>query len=468
MESRNSKRILLSCAIVLVISCVIFCLFLTIVIGVSAIWPIDFSSIDSSLFPFEDPALLVDPDINEHLSPDQNLSEQMTEILNKIEQQVSNIRGLMLNVPIEQTLISAEELNEIVVNEFFSEYSDQDARNDVLVLSLLGLLPETYDLIGLYRDLYSEQIAGFYDTDEQKIYVVQGISFGGSEKLTYAHEFTHVLQDQAFNFDEEMNYNEDACSEDSERCAAIKALIEGDATFTELQWFQNYATRQDYRDLMDAIDAYESPILDTAPPFIAEDLYFPYQKGLVFVEYLYDEGGYDAIDQAYLNPPGSTTEILHPELYPDHSPIIVSLPDLENMLDPGWYLYDQNIMGEWYIYLILAQGYEEQHRLQDSEAELAASGWYGDAYAFYLNEDSDEVIFLLDTYWETSMDAEEFMDAFMDYADLRWSESGVHTSGFPLWSGSEGTVLMVLDGNRTRWMIAPSENKIDMIIPLFE
>ncbi len=468
MESRNSKRILISCTVVIVVSCVILCLILSVAIGVSTIWPIDFSFLDSSLLPVDEQPVLIDPDINDYLSPDSALPEHLAETIFEIERQVISIRGLTLNAPIERTMISADELKEIVVNEFFSEYSDQDSEDDVLVLSLLGLLPENYDLIGLYRDLYSEQIAGFYESDEQKIYVVQGISFGGSEKLTYAHEFTHVLQDQVFNFDEGLKYNEDACSEDSERCAAIQALIEGDATFTELQWFENYATRQDYRDLMDAIDTYESPILDAAPPYIAEDLFFPYQKGLIFVEYLHDLGGYDAINQAYLHPPGSTTEILHPELYPDHSPVNVSLPDLENVLEPGWYLYDQNIMGEWYTYLILAQGYEEELRLPDNVAEAAASGWDGDAYAFYLHEDSEEVIFLLDTYWETPMDAEEFLDAFVDYADLRWSESGIHTTGFPIWSGSQGIVLMVLEGSRTVWMIAPSEEMIDLIAPLFE
>jgi hypothetical protein len=72
----------------------------------------------------------------------------------------------------------------------------------VLILSLLGLLPPDFDLKNFYNQLYSEQIAGFYDSETGEIYVVKGETFGISEKMTYAHEFTHVLQDQTFGFEE--------------------------------------------------------------------------------------------------------------------------------------------------------------------------------------------------------------------------------------------------------------------------
>jgi len=83
----------------------------------------------------------------------------------------------------------------------------------------------------------------------------------------------------------------------------VQALIEGDASYTEILWFQNYATREDYFGLMETFDEMESPILDNAPPFMASDLYFPYEKGYAFVEYLYEQDGYDTVDLAYQNPP---------------------------------------------------------------------------------------------------------------------------------------------------------------------
>ena len=54
---------------------------------------------------------------------------------------------------------------------------------DALVLSTLGLLPNGFDLIDFYTELYSEQIAGYYDDEIGEMFVVQGEGFGGSENV---------------------------------------------------------------------------------------------------------------------------------------------------------------------------------------------------------------------------------------------------------------------------------------------
>jgi hypothetical protein len=84
-----------------------------------------------------------------------------------------------------------------------------------------------------------------------------------------------------------LNYNEEACEVDSERCAAIQALIEGDASWTEILWFQTHATRSDYLDLMQVYEGFDSPIFNDAPPYIQLDLLFPYDKGFAFVEHTF-------------------------------------------------------------------------------------------------------------------------------------------------------------------------------------
>jgi hypothetical protein len=460
MKSTTTKNIILSCCLFLLVACVCVSLILVTGAGVSVLWPFDIPQEEVLPVPLDVPQDPTAPPLAEL----EELPDDLAEMIHEIENQVIQIRGLHPTEFVDRTLITADELRQIVADDFFSDYSEQDARNDVLILSLLGLLPEDFDLKSFYNDLYSEQIAGFYDSETKEIFVVKKEAFGGNEKLTYAHEFTHVLQDQVFNFDEGLNYNEDACQEDSERCAAIQALIEGDATQTEILWFQTYATRDDYDDLMQTYESFESPILDAAPPYMVADLYFPYEKGFAFVERLYKEGGFAAVDAAYQNPPVSTKQILHPEFYPDHRPKIVILPELDEIFDSAWILYDQNIMGEWYTFLILNQAYEETHRLGESQAKQASEGWEGDAYAFYLNENTDEVVFVLDTVWETSVDAEEFAGAFQDYAGLRWEEAVSKISGLPTWTGSGLTTVLQQDGDRTVWVTAPSEALAEAII----
>ncbi len=466
MESKR-KNVLISCVVILVLTCVCLGMILLSGVGVSLIWPIDFRRADVVLpAPIEEIIESADPTIPPVDPPDtaDELPDEIAKIVLEIEAQVSQIRGLTLIEPIPRILISPEELKEIVVNEFFADYTEEDARQDVLILSLLGLLPADFDLRGFYLDLYSEQISGFYDNETEEIFIVKGTTFGGSEKLTYAHEFTHVLQDQTFRFDEGLNYNEAACQEDSERCAAIIALIEGDASFTEILWLQTYATRSDYRDIIDAFEDYASPVYDNAPPYIQKDLLFPYEMGYAFVEFLFNEGGFDAVDAAYNVLPVSTEQILHPERYPWDQPRSVELPNFEDMFAGDWVLFDQNVMGEWYTYLILSQSYNETYRLPEEQAKSAAAGWGGDAYAFYLKENTDEVIFILDMVWDTTEDAEAFFISLMGYADARWNAVDEQISSQRLWRGPEGSVVVAQEGDRTLWIIAPTDALAEMIL----
>ncbi|HQA28139.1 MAG TPA: hypothetical protein PLA02_02840, partial [Brevefilum fermentans] len=276
----------------------------------------------------------------------------------EIEDQVSQLRGLTLLEEVPKVIMTSEALEDRVVNDFFAEYTDEDARQDVIIMALLGLLPADFDLKNLYHQLYSEQISGFYDSQTNEIFVVGGNVFGINEKMTYAHEFTHVLQDQTFRFEEGLNYTDEACELDSERCAAIQALIEGDASWTESLWFQTYATRSEYLDFLKTYTAFKSPVFDNAPSYVQMDLMFPYEYGFTFVEFLFEKNGFDSIDAAFLDPPVSTEQILHPERYPWDEPKKVTLPELENTLGETWTLIDQNVMGEWSTYLILSQAYD--------------------------------------------------------------------------------------------------------------
>lgn len=472
MKSNKSKTVLISCAVILVVA--LLCLGLILVggVGVSFLWPLDFSQEESLPTPLQETQVPTETSDNALTTPtsddalptqESELPDALSEVLLQIESQVSQIRRLSASQPVDRRLISLEELEEIVAEDFFSEYSAEDARQDVLILSLLGLLPEDFDLKAFYNDLYSEQISGFYDDETQELFVVQGMDFGGSEKLTYAHEFTHVLQDQNFGFEDGLGLDEDACEADSERCAAVQALIEGDASLTEVLWFQSYATRDDYNDLRDIFENFESPVLDQAPPYMAADLYFPYENGLAFTQHLYDQGGYSAVDAAFANLPLSTEQILHPERYPEDTPLAVSLPDFSDAIGEGWTLFDQNVMGEWYTYLILNKGYEESYRLSEDLAREAAEGWGGDAYAFYLNDSSQEVVFVMDAFWDTVADADEFAEAFESYAELRWDAADSGVLGLPTWNNSDTTTSFLVDGNRTVWVIAPTADIVEMI-----
>jgi hypothetical protein len=254
-----------------------------------------------------------------------------------------------------------------------------------------------------------------------------------------------------------LQYDTEPCDQDSERCAAVHALIEGDASLVEMNWFTQYATTQDYTDIREFYNNYTSPVYDSAPEFMKEDFLFPYTTGQVFVEHLFDQGGWEAVDAAYADVPVSTEQIMHPERYPDDRPVTVELADFTPILGDGWEEIDRGVMGEWYTYLILAKGIDSSFRLNEDTARAAAEGWGGDAYAAYYNEQSDETVFVLSYEWDTLNDADEFASALTQYGTLRFGQPASSDAGQTAWDYAGGYSIFRQTGQAALWVIAPSQ-----------
>lgn len=377
-------------------------------------------------------------------------SDVLTQMMD-IEQQVIAVRGLSPNGEFHRALFSPDQLRERVINDFVKDYTPEDAQQDTLILAAFGLVEPDFDFYTFYVDLFSEQVAGFYDNETKEMVVVQGEAFTGPERLTYAHEYTHALQDQTYDIKNGLGYGDEACKDDSERCAAIQALLEGDASLSELQWFTEHGTSQDQQDILEFYENFESPIFDSAPPFMQEDFVFPYNRGYEFVNFLFEEGGFPAVDAAYLDPPVSTEQILHPDLYPNETPISVTLPDLLPVLGEGWTQIDDNVMGEWYTYLILARSVNPAAQLDPEEAAAAAAGWGGDAYTVYLSPAGDTVALVLSTVWDTPADASEFAETFEAYATARFGDPTSELT----WESASIVTLFSHTGEQTIWVSAP-------------
>jgi hypothetical protein len=383
--------------------------------------------------------------------------------MDEIETQVIVLRNLQPAGTVSRRLLSRDELRQKIKIDFFEDYSQEEAREDTIVLSALGLLEAGFDMFTFYQDLLSEQIAGQYDQTTKEMDVVQDSGFGGTERLTYAHEYTHALQDQNYDIENGLNYSSEACENDSERCAAVQALLEGDASLLELDWFTNYATAQDLADIQNLYQSYESPVYDSAPDFLREDFIYPYIYGQAFVEYLYNIGGWDAINNAYLDLPVSTEQILHPERYPNDRPIEVLLPDLASLLGDQWRELDTGVMGEWYTYLILAHGREPASRLDDIEAQLASEGWGGDAYLVLYNEQDDSVVLVMHSNWESENDARQFFDAFRKHSTARFGSPVSSNDNTATWTHSDGLTDISIQGQFTTWVMAPDEATILLV-----
>ncbi len=395
-------------------------------------------------------------------TPDPTISAGMDEI----ESQVSQLRDLNIDTAIPRQLMTTAELRQVVLDDFLEGYKAEDEERDVAVMNLFGFLPADFKLRDFYLELYSEQITGYYDQEKKEMFVVSDSGFGGLERSTYAHEFVHTLQDERFDFEGALEYTDESCQDDSERCLAIQSLIEGDATLTEQLWFQKYGTQQDMQDLQDFAATYNSPVYESAPDSIKEDFTFPYLYGAKFVQTLYTQGGFEAVNAAFTEAnPVSSEQIMHPAAYPNDVPNNPTLPNLEAALGKDWVEIENDTLGEWYVYLVLAKAHSPQYRLYDSLALDAAEGWGGDTYSVLKNEQTGKLAALISFNWDTTADADAALEAFRSYSDLRFGP--VQPDGH--WQGSDySSALRETSPTSFVWLMAQDLATLQLLqaIPL--
>ncbi len=405
--------------------------------------PVNLMPVDSALLP-----------VSENLTV---FSTDLDHELNQLQEDVIGVRQLMPDEIIYRNTLSPDQLRDRVVNDFFGDYSDDDLKRDTLLYALLGVIEPDFDLYGFIIDLYSEQIAGFYDDETKEMVVIQGGAFGGPERMTYAHEFTHLLQDQNYDFQNGLRLNDELLNENMDGYSALQALVEGDAVMSEYLWYQDFATEADNMDVQQFSMDMVTPIYDQAPAFIQNELLFPYQFGLEFVHSVYSKLGWDGVSALYENPPQSTEQILHPDRYPNDQPIEVNLEDHTSNLPFGWRLLHESTMGEAYLYLLLNDGVNDGYT-DVTSVWNAVKGWGGDRYQLYINDESGEVMFLMKTIWDTELDAEEFTAAFQAYAAYRWPE-GI-AAGSDQFTASDThfkEVSFTRTGAETMWLFTPDE-----------
>jgi hypothetical protein len=394
-------------------------------------------------------------------TPFPTLNATVSAQMDTIERQVADLRGLTLGTPVPRVLIGREAveitLRTMLIDQGYAETLTNQARS----LSALGLIKPTYDLIKYALNGLADNVGGFYISWLRQLFVI-GTRFGGIERFVFAHEFDHALTDQHFDIDGLGVYPD--CLSNAQRCAAIRALVEGDATLLMEQWFRQYAGPKDYQDILRYRPPAQTLPEDYPPPYVSRDLAFPYDAGLTFVEYLHQRGNWAEVNRAYANLPASTEQILHPEKYlAGEQPIEVSAPPLTDTLGAGWHLIDDDVLGEWTTYLILRAGADVAAQLKDSDALTASRGWGGDRYQVYYNETLSQTVLAVEWAWDTSRDAAEFKQAMLTYLNERFRGAKLDRSGGDCWEANHETSCLFALDKQTLWLLAPDVATLDVV-----
>ena len=335
------------------------------------------------------------------------IDPELAEEIEEIERQTVEVRGLELLQTVPISVISREQLRQNLIEDVTSEYSQEDADQDTQELWLLRLIDDAdIDLLAFQLDLLSEQVLGYYDPEQDEMYIVSdedGLS--ALAEFTLSHELVHSLQDQHYDLMEVRFYDQG----DNDRDAAAVALIEGDAEVAQMQYIETM-TPQELLELLTEAGTLSSEVVDSAPPYLRDSLYFPYEAGLTFVQTFFQDGGFDAINEIFADPPTSTEQILHPEKYGDQrdDPQQLDLSDFSAALGSDWEDKGSDSLGEFDLSVMLRENGVSNY------AE-AAAGWDGGRYGYYTSGTTS--LIAAKTVWDSAEDATEFYDAMLATLD---------------------------------------------------
>lgn len=328
----------------------------------------------------------------------------------------------------------------------------------------------------------ARQVIAFYDPASAQIFVSNETGLDDPPDLNLVHQYAHALIDQHFELAELQ-----AGGENADAARARDALVEGDAMAVlamhslggvEQMDLEQWAEHLALTELTD----YEGYITSRGMDRLVT---FPYREGTRFVAALLEAGWWPAVNAAYLDPPASTEQILHPEKYiasPRDRPRTVDLPDLRFGMGEGWELVAEGVLGELGL-----REHLDQYLRDSTLAALAAAGWDGDLVAVWRGEplepdderedtgsgDQEErEVLLIQSIWDTLDDTEEFVQTYTTVIDNRLG--GAHavvrpslTMGGRWWRGERGNAYLRKLGHEVLIIWAPDSTTMEEVLAVF-
>ena len=361
--------------------------------------------------------------------------------------EAEQVRGIPFIATPTVVILDETEFSQRVSDLVSEELDEEELATDSDFYAMLGMLDPGTDLYELLIDLYTEQVAGFYDGDREEMVVPAAPDgFTALQRITVLHELVHALTDQHFDFNDEIEVLVDEGNGDD--VAAYQALIEGDATRSQFVYMEGMSPIEAVQAATEAL-AIDSSVFNAVPDWIQSDLTFPYDQGLAFIEAITATGGLAAVDDAYQSPPLTTEQVLDPARYARNEPPR-DLAPLTVEID-GWDLYDDATFGDWGIRLLL------DGSVSPGEATQAASGWGNDIYRVFTR--GSDVAMVMSYIGDSERDAEELANALVAHIrDAMDSGPGEESAGGLLYR--QGNVYSFIDriGDGIYWIVSTDKS----------
>jgi hypothetical protein len=351
--------------------------------------------------------------------PSRTQSAEFLKAADEVMAEMSKLLSLPILSPLKKSMRTREEIRDFIVQQFKEDKEPAKRYADKKTLEKFGLVPKGFPLDQFLIDLLTEQIAGLYDPKSQEFFIAEWID-PDEQRTVMAHELTHALQDQHFHVEKW----EDAAKPNDDAETARDAVLEGSAFGAQLD-YELRGRGLSVRDIPDIGrlaraemfgDADTSPTLAKAPPFLRDELLFPYLSGVVFTQkFLQANKGWADFPKVFENPPTSTQQILHPELYlKGVNAEKVTLPDFVKLLPAGWKNLDENLMGEFGLKEVLKQ------YLGEERATPIAAFWAGDRYAILENQKDKSLLLVFRLRLSGEVQAARFFGNYSEALDKKY------------------------------------------------
>ena len=308
-----------------------------------------------------------------------------------------------------------------------------------------------------FTELYGSSVAGFY-TGGRIVIIAEDTDAVSLDRGTLVHELEHALQDQALT----LNVGQQGPRD--ERIAGT-SVTEGDANYV----MDRYQDRCEGNwSCIHQSSAGGGPSFGEINQGLFAAIWVPYSDGPSFVEALYERGGWDAVDRAFESPPISTEQVIHPETYPDETPVVV---DVEDRSSDEWRrLRHTGVFGEATLFASLWSngaiplGHINSDESRWNYSHPTTTGWGGDRFVGYTNGTTYGYVF--ESVWDTERDATEFYRAYVDLLELHdGTEVSEGVFRLPPGSGFEDAFRIERHGKRVVVVNAPTVEDLDEVHP---
>ncbi len=307
---------------------------------------------------------------------------------------VEKIRGIPFPGTIASAVLPEKDLPRVLERKLAEDLPVSFERYAASLVAL-GLVPPEKDLKRRMLKLYSRQVAGFYDPDEKKFFVVpersdeaasNAAGFGAGaegllEEALLTHELTHALQDRRLDLVPRMA----ALRENSDASLALQAFLEGEATVVMMEAIlarlpAETRAATSAEQLLASMTQIATGGIDGAegvPDYFVKELLFPYMAGTAWISERRSHGGWMVVDATYGHPPETTAEILDPSRTGAPRPLLPfsAYPSSEDLPEGAIPLYVDRLGAFVLRSLLEAAG--------ASDAGSLALAWQDDRILFY-------------------------------------------------------------------------------------